>query len=106
MAWTVDNGNNTWSISCEAPFADPAQAIADLRALVTGLGLHHGIATALNSKLQDALAALEGGDTPGACDSLRAFLNQVRAQNGKKLTDAQAEVLTDVANELRALLGC
>jgi|RhiMetdeSRZDD1v2_1073273.scaffolds.fasta_scaffold199074_2 hypothetical protein len=106
VAWTVDMGNNTWSISCEAPLVDPAQAIADLRAMVTGLSIHHGIATALNSKLQDALAALNVGDTAGACDSLQAFLNQVRAQNGKKLTSAQAEGLTDAANDIRALLGC
>jgi hypothetical protein len=106
VAWTVDMGNNTWSISCEAPFVDPAKAIADLRAMVTGLSLHHGIATALNSKLQDALAALDVGDTASACDSLQAFLNQVRAQNGKKLTSAQAEGLTDAANDIRALLGC
>ena len=53
-----------------------------------------------------ALAALDVGDTASACDSLQAFLNQVRAQNGKKLTSAQAEGLTDTANDIRALLGC
>ena len=51
-------------------------------------------------------AALDVGDTASACDSLRAFLNQVRAQNGKELTSAQAEGLTDAANDIRALLGC
>jgi hypothetical protein len=100
------SGNNTWSIGCEAPVTDPARAIADLQAMVTGLSLHHGIATALNSKLQDAVAALDVGDTAGGCDSLLAFLNQVRAQNGKKLTSEQAQGLTDAANNIRALLGC
>ena len=35
--------------------------IADLRDLVVDVGIHHGIATALDSKLRAALAALEAG---------------------------------------------
>ena len=85
---------------------DPAEEIADLRELVAGLGIHHGIANALDSKLRAALAALEADDTAGACDSLQSFLNQVRAQRGKKLTVAQALQLTNAANEIRATLDC
>ena len=77
--------------------ADAAQAIGDLRDLVASMDIHHGIANALDAKLRAALAALEADDTAGACDSLQAFLNQVSAQSGKKLTEEQAEELTDAA---------
>jgi hypothetical protein len=66
-----------------------------------------GLTTSLNSKLDEALAALDANDTAGACDSLRGFLNQVAAQaDKKKLTEAQVQQLTDAANEIRALLDC
>ena len=99
------------TIGVEAPFVTisykaAAPAITDLRELVAGLGIHHGIANALDSKLRAALAALEADDTAGACDSMQAFLNQVRAQRGKKLTVAQALQLTAAANEIRAILDC
>jgi subtilisin-like proprotein convertase family protein len=84
----------------------PEQAIADLRDVVAGLDIHHGIANALDSKLEEALDALEADDTAGACDSLQAFLNQVAAQDGKKLTEAQADELSEAATEIRTLLDC
>jgi len=42
----------------------------------------------------------------GACGSLTAFLNEVRAQTGKKLTEAQAQQLSAAANDIRAQIGC
>lgn len=38
--------------------------------------------------------------------TLSAFLNEVRAQAGKKLTEAQAQQLTAAANAIRAQIGC
>ena len=43
---------------------------------------------------------------PGRAPRCRDFLNQVSAQTGKKLTEEQAEELTDAANEIRELLDC
>ena len=82
------------------------EEIADLRTFVASLDIHHGIANALDSKLLDALAAFEDGDTPGACGSLQAFLNHVRAQSGKKLTGDQPGDLTAAVSEIRTLLDC
>jgi len=87
-------------------FTTAAQAITDLQAQVSGLGLPKGLTTALNSKLQDALDDLAADDTAGACGSLQAFLNQVKAQTAKKLNSAQAQQLTDSANAIRTLLDC
>ena len=94
-----------WSLDITAGEA-PEQKIADLRDLVAGLGIQHGIAKALDSKLQDALDALAVDDTAGACDSLQSFLNLVNGQTGKKLTSAQAQQLTDAANDIRTQLDC
>jgi subtilisin-like proprotein convertase family protein len=95
-----------WSLDISVQAPDAAEKIADLQELVAGLGLPKGLTTALNSALDEALAALDADDTAGACDSLQAFLNQVAARNGKKLTAAQAQQLSDAANEIRALLDC
>jgi hypothetical protein len=84
----------------------PQQKIADLEDVVSGLGLPKGLTTALNAKLKDALEDLNADDTAGACDSLQAFLNQVKAQTGKKLTSEQAQQLTDAANNIRTQLDC
>jgi subtilisin-like proprotein convertase family protein len=104
---TSDSGSISggWSLDITAG-ATAQQNIADLQATVAGLGLPHGLTTALNAKLQDALNDLNADDTTGACDSLQAFLNQVKAQTGKKLTTAQAQQLTDAANAIRTQLDC
>ena len=96
-----------WSLDITTAGPDPADEITDLKAQVSGLGLAKGITTALNSKLDEATMALAAEYTPGVCDSLRAFQNQVAAQRRKKeLSEAQAERLTDAANEIRDLLDC
>lgn len=95
----------TYVESVGAP-PDPTQEIPELRALVAGLGLHHGLTRSLHSKLAAALAALATKNTAGACGPLRAFLNHIAAQRGKKLTVAQAQQLSDSASDLSASLDC
>ena len=63
---------------------DPAEDVTDLKDEVSGLGLAKGVSTALNSKLDAALAALDADDTAGAGNALNAFLDPVAAKKGKK----------------------
>jgi subtilisin-like proprotein convertase family protein len=93
-----------WSLDITGP--DPVQMIDDLRDLVAGMGIHHGIANALDAKLRAALAALEADDEASACVAMQDFLNHVSAQSGKKLTEDQAQELTDAANHIREQIGC
>jgi subtilisin-like proprotein convertase family protein len=88
-----------WSLDITTAF-DAEEAIGDLRDLVAGMGIHHGIANALDSKLRAALAALEADDTAGACVALQDFQNLVNAQTGKKLSVSQAQQLTDAARRI------
>jgi uncharacterized delta-60 repeat protein len=70
-------------------------------------GVPAGTKNSLKSKLQAVLTALASGDTAGACRRLRAFVNEVNAQAGKKrLTAAQAAALITDAERVMNDLGC
>lgn len=77
----------------EDELADLLQDVIDLNVLV-------GTSNALQSKLKNALAALERGDTQTAISLLKAFINSVEAQRGKALTDAEADALIAAAQEI------
>jgi len=83
----------------------PEQRLQDLIDFVLGLDLHHGIENALKVKLDAAIAALAAGDIAGAMSDLGAFVNQVQAQAGKKISDADAAELIARAEEILALLA-
>jgi hypothetical protein len=82
------------------------QAIDDLRERVASYGLQRGPARSLDAKLEAALNAWQAGNSAGACSALSDFLNEVRAQTGKKLTEAQAQQLSAAANDIRTQIGC
>jgi hypothetical protein len=85
---------------------DPRDAVDQLHTTVDGLGLPKGTATSLDAKLEAVVAALATGDTATACSDLAAFVHEVEAQRGKKLTVAQADELLAAAEEIQASLGC
>jgi FIMAH domain-containing protein len=64
--------------------------------------LPQGIENSLLSKLNNALAALGRGDTADARELLQAFINEVQAQGGKKISEVQADELIAAANEILA----
>jgi phage baseplate assembly protein gpV len=86
----------------------PAGAIRSLSALVLSYNLKQGIASSLNGKLQNVVAALgaaNAGQRGDAANKLGAFINAVEAQRGKALTNAQADELVALANRILAVLG-
>jgi hypothetical protein len=105
----IDGGSlaaKTGSFTTLALPPQVVQAIDTLRERVASYGLPRGTARSLDAKLEAALAAWQRGDTADACSSLTAFLNEVRAQVGHKLSEAQAQQLTAAANDIRAVIGC
>lgn len=80
--------------------------IEDLIDFIEGLGLQHGTENSLIVKLEHAIDALDDGDTEGACSLLGAFIHEVEAQSGKKISEDDAAFLIDEATRLRASLGC
>jgi hypothetical protein len=89
--------------------SSPTAVLTSLVTFVQALNLSTGIANSLDAKLQnvlDALDAAHAGDLISACHRLDAFINEVAAQAGNKLTETQAAQLTLRAENVRVALGC
>ena len=78
----------------------PAEATEDLVSEVEALDLPHGTENSLVSKLQAAIDSLDRGQENAAANQLSAFINQVEAQRGKKISDAEADALIAAAQAI------
>lgn len=56
--------------------------------------------------LQNTISSLSKGNTGAACNQVKAFINQIGAQSGKKLKEEQANQLIGSANHIQDTLGC
>lgn len=87
---------------------DPAvAAIKDLLKTVEEMNLQNGIDNSLDAKLEAAAKALEDvkeNNDASAVNKLEAFISEVEAQRGKKLTDEQADALHGDAQAIIDLL--
>jgi len=76
---------------------NPSQALSSLtgaiNTYVANGSITGGVGTSLNSKLQNTQQSLSGGQTNAAVNELRAFINAVQAQRGKKITTTAADTL-------------
>jgi hypothetical protein len=80
----------------------------DLATTVFSLNLQQGIANSLNAKLQKSLAIIDdlnGDNSQGTIGSLNAFINQVNAQRGKKISNTEADILIAQAQEIIAFIA-
>lgn len=103
----TDNAGNTNSASASYAVLTPAEQINNLTTTINGFNLSPaGIANSFNSKLQAATQALGANNTNAACGNMNAFINEVNAQSGKKLTTAQAGQLLASANQIKTSIGC
>jgi hypothetical protein len=92
-----------------AQVSTPPVLLAGLVALVKDMNLKQGISNSLDAKLQEAqntLAAAQNGDLQTACNQMHAFINEVNAQTGKSISQAQANDLLSLAGIIRSALGC
>ncbi|MHC4177842.1 MAG: FG-GAP repeat protein [Planctomycetota bacterium] len=86
---------------------DPVDLLKELMDKVQGLDLHPGIENALTAKLMTARLLLEDLSAPKnrtAGNVLGAFIHQVEAQRGKKITEADAGDLISDAGRIIDLL--
>ena len=86
----------------------PVELLVDLADYVDGLSLQKGIANSLLAKLDTALEKLEDendNNDQAAINSLKAFINAVEAQHGKKILEEDADALIAAAEEIIELLG-
>ncbi|HXH42086.1 MAG TPA: FG-GAP-like repeat-containing protein, partial [Thermoanaerobaculia bacterium] len=84
----------------------PSAQASNLITLVQSLNLNGGTGTSLTTTLTNAINSFASGNTTSACNQIDAFISQVQAQSGKKLTTAQADQLIAAANQIRTAQGC
>lgn len=88
--------------------ATPGAAINQLSAAVDSYAatgaVDQATASSLRAKLTAAQAAVSRGNTTAARNQLQAFLNELRAQRGKKVTNAAADDLINQVNGILATL--
>lgn len=78
----------------------PSQATSSLVNTVNSLSLPSGQASSLNAKLQNAITSLNSNSNTAAKNQLNAFINQINAQAGKTITQAQATQLIHTAQNI------
>jgi hypothetical protein len=100
------NGTSTPPFSNEQQAVSASQQLVTLLNTISSFGLPSGTAKTLNEKVNDALVALNSGDTATACSDLADVISLAQAQSGKKLTVAQANSIISAATQVRSQLGC
>ena len=100
-----DAAGNTATGTFTVTVKGAAAQVSDIREDVSGLP-DTGMGTSLGAKLTSALSALSSGNQSAACGTLGAFINQVRAQAGKKIALADAQRLIAEAEQVRTVIGC
>lgn len=78
----------------------PQEAIEDIVKDIEEMDLPEGLENSLLSKLENAIKSLEKGNDNAAISQIEAFINQVEAQRGKKLTDELADALIASAQNI------
>jgi hypothetical protein len=106
---TVDDGAGAATDTLVAQVTSVEDSIGGLIEEVQGLigppgPLNGGQANGLISKLESALAQLARGNVATVINQLEAFVNQVEAQAGKKISQEDADALIALAGEILALL--
>ena len=79
-----------------------AVQLTDLAGAVAGVGPGESLA----SKVAEIQGYVAASDTAEACSTLGAFINEVNAQTGKKISTAQAASFITQAQDIEAALGC
>lgn len=84
------------------PVPSAQEQLAELAATVDGVGPGSSLA----AKVARVQAELAAGDTAAACPTLAVFVHEVEAQEGHRLTAAEASQLVAAAERIEAVLGC
>jgi hypothetical protein len=93
----VDGHGATTTGTFDVTVRGAGEQLAELLVAVTGVGPGKSLA----DKVRTALA-----DPARTCDTLQAFLDEVRAQSGKHVPAGTAAVLVEDATRIRTVLSC
>jgi hypothetical protein len=90
-SYVIYDGKCTASSTIEV--RDLATALRDIIKYIRGLNLPWGIENSLISKLENAAMAIERGQYTATLNILNAYINELDAIKGKKITSTHAEIL-------------
>ena len=94
-------------VTCSAlGFDQTGNLVTDYTTILVVVDQDDAPLSSLMSKLESVQNHLNHGSVGAACNQLGAFLNEVKAQTGKSLTNAQAATLTTGASNARLIIGC
>lgn len=93
----ADNDGGIGSASFDVTVLGAEDVVNDIIDVIGGLGLDPGTANSVGAKLDNALAAIADGRPDTAINMLEAFIKQVTALSGKKITTEDAAMLIDAA---------
>jgi hypothetical protein len=91
--WSIPNITSAHTVTVTFTKVSAVQLIRNLIADVENLNLPKGNEHSLVSKLSDAIKSLKKGQENAAINQVNAFIHEVNALRGKKLTVAQADDL-------------
>ncbi|NVM46723.1 MAG: right-handed parallel beta-helix repeat-containing protein [Candidatus Lokiarchaeota archaeon] len=97
---TVTDDDLTDTDTAEITVQTPAEAIGDLITTIEDFGLPKGIEKSLIALLKAAIKSLEKYQEQAVIGQLTGFIHHVEAQNDKKLTEEQAQMLIGVAQRI------
>ncbi len=100
-----DASENSTSCSFNVTIRGVADQINSLTTLVNGFNLPSAIGNSLVSKLSNAQTQFSVRNTKAACNVIDAFINEVSAQTGKKITADQANQMIANALRINAVMG-
>ena len=98
----TDAAGNTGTASFKVTVEGAAEQLAGLRHAVQDVGP----GTSLVDKVEAAQGAYRAGDEARSCEILLAFINEVKAQAGKKIPAGMAISLIADATRISAVIGC
>jgi len=97
---TVTDDDLTDTDTAEITVQTPAEAIGDLITTIEDFGLPKGIEKSLIALLKAAIKSLEKYQEQAVIGQLTGFIHHAEAQNVKKLTEEQAQMLIVVAQRI------
>jgi len=96
----TDNHGFTGTDTLTVTVLTPEKELEELIEIVEGMDLPDWTASSLTSKLDNVISSLYDDQDNATINKLEAFINEVEAQRGKKLTEAQADELIALANQI------
>ena len=102
----ADAAGNVGTTTFTVTVLSAASQLDNLQQQVQAIQPPPQLGGSLTNKLASVEASLQAGNVQDACGTLQGFINEVKAQSGKKLAASTAAALIAEATQIRAVLGC